>query len=557
MSLDAFRSSPARVTSLLLCLAADPLGAAELRAVAPRDARTRADAQIPAQDAASASAPLSADPALEPWLVLEPALDVEVEQIAELVDWNASNRGPWQNGFSRRYDRPRSIDLELSAAMRRPERYAGGVALVDSDGRIVWRGALVVRDAHALRLELSATLPEGATLAVRGRPDDGWELLATTGAPIWTPAIRGSQIELRVSLPPGQTRARVQIDELVELFELDELGAPFSASIATSCELDISCASNDAALSLASRAIGRMVFQSGGKSYACTGGLIGDAANSDTPYFLTANHCISTASEAESLDVTWNYRTSSCRGSPPNPASLPRTLGATLLATRSESDVTLLVLSSLPSNRSFLGWTTAAPGASSLLRRISHPQGGPQSYSETLLATMVGPVCSDAPRAFYLYEDPWLAGIAGGSSGSPVWIDDGVVVGQLSGTCGGSDCSPDTDTLDGRFARSYPYLQPWLDPTAGPAAPEALQATFIGRKRVLLAWTDTANDETRFEVWRSAKRGQPVLAGTAGPDTASFDVRGLKRATLYTFTVQACRDTGCSVPAAVSVRTKR
>lgn len=556
MSLHPFRPSPARVTLLLLWFATGPLGAEERRGVAPRDARSRGDAQVLTQSPASTPAPVRADPALEPWLVLEPAPDVESAQIADLIDWNASHRGPWQNGFSRRHDRPRSIDLELSGATRRPEGFAGGVALVEPDGSIVWRGALVVRDAYALRLELSATLPEGATLAVRGRPDDSWKLLATTGDSIWTPAIRGSDVELRVSLPAGQTRARVQIDELVELFELDERGAPFRGSIAAACTLDVSCTPNDAALSLASRAIGRMVFQSGGKSYVCTGGLIGDTESSDTPYFLTANHCISTASEAGSLDVTWNYRSSSCGGFTPNPASLPRTLGATLLATRSESDFTLLVLSSLPSNRSFLGWTTAAPGPS-LLRRISHPQGGPQSYSETLLATTVDAVCSDAPRAFYLYEDPWLAGIAGGSSGSPVWIDDGVVVGQLSGTCGGGDCNPSTDTLDGRFARSYPYLQPWLDPTAGPAAPAALHATFVGKKRVLLAWTDTANDETRFEVWRSARGGQPVLAGTAGPDAGSFDVRGLKRATPYTFTVQACRDTGCSLPAAVSVRTKR
>lgn len=493
---------------------------------------------------------------IEPWLSLGSASETEPERVNELIHWNATRRSPLQNGFSRRIDRLHAIELRRADLTYQARRYAEGVAQLGPGGDAIWQALVSVRGAHALRLRLTTDLPVDAAVAVRSLPDGVWERLEFAGNSSWTPSLAGETVALRVVLPEGWARAAIQIDEVVELFELETDATARGASRAAGCTLDLSCASSDDALLLASRAVGRMVFSSGASSYVCSGGLIADAEGSDIPYFLTAHHCISSEPEAHSLEVTWDYRTTSCGGFSVNPSLLPHSVGATVLTTRSESDYTLLRLTSIPSGRSFLGWTTASPGAS-VLRRISHPAGGPQSYSETLAATTVGTICSDAPRSWYLYEDPWLAGIAGGSSGSPVWIDAGLVVGQLSGTCGGADCNPSTDTLDGRFARGFSFMQPWLDPAAGPAAPIQLRSTFVGRKKVVLTWTDTASDETRFDLWASTRDRSPVLVGTAGPNSSQLEVRGLKRATFYTFTLQACRDTGCSVPAALSLRTKR
>ena len=60
-------------------------------------------------------------------------------------------------------------------------------------------------------------------------------------------------------------------------------------------------------------------------------------------------------------------------------------------------------------------------------------------------------------------------GISGGSSGSPVMRADGIIVGQLLGSCGGppDGCGTDENILDGAFATSYPMLAPYLSPGGG------------------------------------------------------------------------------------------
>src|SRR3989344_3743553 len=50
----------------------------------------------------------------------------------------------------------------------------------------------------------------------------------------------------------------------------------------------------------------------GANTYLCTGTLLNDSRSSGTPYFLTANHCISKQSEAASLQTDWFFRSPTC-----------------------------------------------------------------------------------------------------------------------------------------------------------------------------------------------------------------------------------------------------
>ena len=72
-------------------------------------------------------------------------------------------------------------------------------------------------------------------------------------------------------------------------------------------------------------------------SLRCTGSLLADFFHdSEIPYFLTANHCVSTASVANTLEIYWLYESSVCNNtdSVPNILGVPRTIGgADLLAT--------------------------------------------------------------------------------------------------------------------------------------------------------------------------------------------------------------------------------
>ena len=56
-----------------------------------------------------------------------------------------------------------------------------------------------------------------------------------------------------------------------------------------SCQVDASCSSVGA-----KSAVARISFIRGGASYVCSGTMITNANYDRTPYFLTANHCIST-----------------------------------------------------------------------------------------------------------------------------------------------------------------------------------------------------------------------------------------------------------------------
>src|SRR5205085_1298081 len=128
-----------------------------------------------------------------------------------------------------------------------------------------------------------------------------------------------------------------------------------SASAAT-CAVDVTCHPE---YSDAASAVALMTFESGGDSYECTGSLISSASQPALPFFLTANHCISTAEEAKSLITFFNYQTSSCNGTKPSLSNSARVAGATFVDGQdmAQGDFTLLRLTSFPNiDVKVLGW---------------------------------------------------------------------------------------------------------------------------------------------------------------------------------------------------------
>ena len=121
-------------------------------------------------------------------------------------------------------------------------------------------------------------------------------------------------------------------------------------SAAGSCELEVTADWQNVA-----KSVGRIDFVTGGFVGSCTGTLLNNVANDQKPYFLTANHCISTQTEAQSATVYWNYNT----GDTP-PGGTPKTNGANLLVTGASSDFSLLFLTgSLPGGLFFSGWDSS------------------------------------------------------------------------------------------------------------------------------------------------------------------------------------------------------
>jgi hypothetical protein len=226
------------------------------------------------------------------------------------------------------------------------------------------------------------------------------------------------------------------------------------------CTIDAACGTEDAAVNTARNAVAHILFASGGFLYICSGGLVADSdTGTNIPYFITANHCISRASEAASLETFFFYAASSCQSCPdPGAAS---TTGSSIVSTSRTSDYTLMRLSqNAPTGASFLGWssTPVANTNGAPLFRLSHPKGSPQAYSAHVVDTSRG-TCRSWPRGNWIYSSDILGATEGGSSGSPVVNALGQLVGQLSGACGfnvNDVCdSASNATVDGAFAAYY------------------------------------------------------------------------------------------------------
>jgi hypothetical protein len=349
-----------------------------------------------------------------------------------------------------------------------------------SDRTFVWSGRVSAPGATAIRLHFAPfDLPESAELYVysadgqafgpylgRGPIDDGQ---------LWTNTIFGDEVRLQLRVAAedaGQTRLAVAGIGYMGT-GLPMAGSNLCADNAA-CVYNAACSGVNSAVTNARDAVASILFQSGGSFYICTGGLIADSDSSSVvPYFLTANHCISTSGEASSLETYFDYESGSC--TTPNctqPYNNPgETIGSQIIAANKTGDFTLLRLSSAPTTpdgvAKYLGWnSTAVANTNNVpLYRLSHPQGSPQAYSEHVVDTSK-PTCRTWPRGGWIYSRDVKGATEGGSSGSPVLNASGQIVGQLSGGCGfnvNDVCDTASNaTVDGAFASYYSQVAPFL-----------------------------------------------------------------------------------------------
>lgn len=495
--------------ALVLWLAAQSLAAAEIPSLLLPDTP-----QAPAPRALR----LAEKSVLEPLAVLKSAQAGAGDQLDAIAAWNRSGRVPAKNGFARPLPTAKSVRFTAALLKETPSRLAGGALLAPPGGGLVWGAEVQVEGSHRLRLHLANVhLPAGTQMWVYDQ--DGDEEVPFTGDAmlsgdeIWTPSVAGPAARIEVRLPEGAVAGSgFTVDQVLELFDLDGTGTPLSGGAKAddiSCLKDAACynSSSLSNMDLYKHAVAHLQFVDGGTAYICSGALMNDTDTTTTiPYLLTAHHCFSTQASASTLEAFFDYIDSSCLGSAPSLSIVPRTVGATLLASNAATDFTFLRLSGLPSGRGLLGSTSEAIPAGTVLYRLSHPLGLPMGYSVTTV-TAGEPTCSGLPRPNFLYSVQTVGGTAGGSSGSPtVRGSDGRVVGQLLGACGfdpENPCSDQNSTVDGALSGTWAAISQWLAPAGGTpgtcvAGPTSLCLGSGGRFKVQATFdTGTQNGQAQ------------------------------------------------------------
>ena len=296
----------------------------------------------------------------------------------------------------------------------------------------------------------------------------------------WSPVVEGETLVIELELPSGASPRDVRIaSPVVSHMSTSALTGFAVPKAAASCNIDATC--HQAAWSKEMNAVARFIYTVEGASFVCSGTLVADRDNSTViPYFLTANHCVSSQTTASSIQSYWFYRSSACNNATRGDY---RTVfgGATLLHATGSTDTSFLRLNAEPpAGAVYAGWLVGlTPPQGSAVTGIHHPTGDLQKINFGSVDGYYScePYGVDSFRcggvsnpSSTFYGIRWQSGVTeSGSSGSAVFSNEGhYLLGQLYG--GSGDCTTAGMDFYGRFDVAYnTVLHQWLGGT--PQAP--------------------------------------------------------------------------------------
>jgi len=251
------------------------------------------------------------------------------------------------------------------------------------------------------------------------------------------------------------------------------------------CEISVNCPEGDDYKKI-KNSVSRILVKQESLLFWCTGSLINNTKKDKKPYLLTANHCGELSSEEDYADwvFDFNFESEDC-DKPLFEPEKNTIYGSSLLAkapgsVNSFSDFKLVLLNDeLPPQAGafYVGWdrrnTAPQNGAG-----IHHPEGDIKmisTYSDPLLSTnyLNNNENTDGKYWRVVWSDTENGhGVTeGGSSGSPIYNSNGLLVGTLTG--GQAACNLQTSPdWYGKFSYHWEsngtdpstQLKHWLDP---------------------------------------------------------------------------------------------
>jgi len=302
-----------------------------------------------------------------------------------------------------------------------------------------------------------------------------------------TGLIYGDEITLEYNAPEDLPLPDLHVSEVGHAYRgvSDYTGGNAGFGGAGPCEVNVNCAEG-VNWQKQKRSVTRITVKRGGASVWCTGSLVDNTRHDGKPYVLTADHCGKYSSEEDLSKwiFYFNYEGTGC----PDPTTEPELqsiTGATLVAHGGNagstgSDFYLVLLNSpvpFSYNAYYAGWSRETVPPSSSGTSIHHPQGDIKkisTYTKALQpAHWVGNPALAHWRVYWSGTVNGHGTTEGGSSGSPLYDSQGLLVGTLTG--GDSSCdsislnSPDYYGMfsyhwDQNGTDSASILKCWLDP---------------------------------------------------------------------------------------------
>jgi len=377
--------------------------------------------------------------------------------------------------------------------------FNSGTWITLENGDRLWLLEVESKDALYLSFNLSDFyLPKKATLYFYN--DDKSDVLGAytnlnnnKSKKLGTWFVKGSKVWVEYYEPKEVAgKGNFTISEVIHVYRLKgehQIKGNTRLNESGDCNLDVDCpvgADFDPTKDIVKHSI---AFLSMGNGYICSGSLINNTANDKTPYFLTANHCYTDGNGNPSnpalYAMRFNWITSGTPvcASTQNSANGPQYQvmnGAVLRAKHQTADFMLVQLNNaIPQSWDieFEGWDRSDTNPSFEVG-IHHPSGDIMKVCRDntgAIKTSTGgiPIWVIGGTSFG-GGGGWELGVTeGGSSGSPLFNQDGRVIGQLwagSAACQGTNDNNDIDYY-GRFAASWngggtpsTRLSDWLDP---------------------------------------------------------------------------------------------
>jgi hypothetical protein len=406
-----------------------------------------------------------------------------IEDLRETDGWQAREGVPMPVA--------KLIDVDYS-----PENSGKWITL--PGGERIWKLELEAQDAVAIMLYYNDFLiPEGGKLFIYSN-DKSHLLGAYThgthpdGGLFATEFVSGDRIVLEYVAPEnGENKPEIRIGQIGYGYNQSALRALClvqSRKESGDCEVNINCEEGDAWQN-EKRGICHTVQKIGNAAYICTASLVNNTAQDLKPLIITAMHCSDDGSKMASANdmLQWlfyfDHELEGCDNNS-SPIDCQSMTGCTLLAgteLNGESDGMLLLLRQvIPDsyNVYYNGWDRSSAIPQSGVG-IHHPEGDYKKISTygqpaTIETFDAGDIAGENNAHFnvtFMQTANGYGVTEKGSSGSPLFNQNKLIVGTLSG--GNSSCSyPRGLNLYGRLyyhwdrynTDSLSQMSVWLDP---------------------------------------------------------------------------------------------